>query len=237
MKNLLSCILFLFAVSTIASAQSLQSDLVLKYLVQLPSQTSPHPPVIILLHGYGSDEKDLFELRKAFPANYIVVSARAPYTVPGAGYQWYELSKEPGKHGGKAEEVKSTRELIEKFMAQVITKYHADSKAVYLMGFSQGAIMSYEVGLTSPSRVKGIGILSGMVLETLKPEVKNTKDLRQLKIFIGHGTADQRIAYSEAQSSNDYLKKLGLDPDFHSYQAMGHSISNEELNDLVKWLK
>ena len=79
-------IIIVFATKSLAQLPTLQEDLALKYLVQLPVQKSVHPPVIILLHGYGSDERDLFELRNFFPKNYIIISARAPYALPQAGY-------------------------------------------------------------------------------------------------------------------------------------------------------
>src|SRR5277367_1789279 len=90
MKKILAFLFSIFVFATNISAQqaTLQEGLALKYLVRLPAQRSAHPPVIILLHGYGSDEKDLFELRNLFPENYLIIAARAPYTLPHGGYQW-----------------------------------------------------------------------------------------------------------------------------------------------------
>ncbi len=234
----ITSLIFTVCISAFAQGPAvLQQGLALKYLVQTPTESSQHTPVIILLHGYGSDEKDLFELRSAFTKNYLIVSARAPYNLPGNGYQWYEFTEVNGQHDGKKEQLDNSRQLIEKFIAQIISKYNADPKSVYLMGFSQGAIMSYQVGLTAPGKVKGIGVLSGMIFASLKPMVKNTSALKQLKIFISHGAADQRIPFTEGKAAYDYLKSIGLHPDFHQYPGMGHSISNDVLNDLVKWLK
>ena len=225
------------SINLFSQQTALQQGLVLKYLVQLPTEKSQHIPVVILLHGYGSDEKDLFELRTAFPKNYLIVAARAPYSLPGGGYQWYEFTQVNGPHDGKRDELDNSRQLIEKFVIQVTSKYKTDAKEVYLIGFSQGAIMCYQVGLTAPGKVKGIGVLSGMIFESLKPKIKNTPALKQLKIFIAHGTADPRIPYADGKAAYDYLKGIGLTPHFHEYQGMGHAISNDVLQDLVKWLK
>jgi phospholipase/carboxylesterase len=236
MKKLITLLAFTMAAAFNALAQDakLQEDLSLKYLVQLPSDKSAHPPVIILLHGYGSDERDLFTLRNNFPKNYLIVSARAPYPVSGAGYQWYDMS---GGVNKRNKEVDNDRLLIKQFITQVTGKYKADTKSVYLLGFSQGAIMSYEVGLTGPEKLKGIGVLSGKILPPLKPLIKSTPALKQLKIFIAHGTKDDRIPFDDGRSASDYLKGLGLKPEFHQYPGMAHAISNDVLSDLLKWLK
>ena len=230
-------IIIVFATKSLAQLPTLQEDLALKYLVQLPVQKSVHPPVIILLHGYGSDERDLFELRNFFPKNYIIISARAPYALPQAGYQWYTSTEVKGIHDGNTTQLANSRKLVEKLITQVISKYDADPKEVYLMGFSQGAIMSYQVGLTAPAMLRGIGVLSGTIYPSLKPLVKKTPALSQLKIFISHGNVDERIPFTDGKAAYDYLKKLVLDPDFHKYMGMGHSISKDVLFDIVNWLK
>ena len=238
MKATFFTLLLLLAVilSSLAQKPILQEDLALKYLVQLPSEKIPHAQVVILLHGYGADEKDLFELRAAFPKKYLVVAARAPYSLPGGGYQWYESAMTNGQREGRKEDLDNSRGKIEKFIADIVAKYKADPKEVYLIGFSQGAIMSYEVGLTAPQTVKGVGVLSGMIFPTLKPEIKNTVDLKKLKIFVSHGTADNRIPFADGKAAADYLKSIGLTLAFHQYTGMGHTISKEVLNDLLKWL-
>ncbi len=225
------------AANTFAQEAMLQAGLALKYLVQMPTEKSAHPPLIVLLHGYGSDEKDLFALRTLFPKNYLFVSARAPYPLPGGGYEWYEMTDANGVHDGNAAQLANSKTLVEKFIKQVTSAYHADPAQVYLMGFSQGAIMSYRVGLTAPSLLKGIGVLSGTIYPSLKPMVKKSPALKQLKIFVAHGTADERISFADGKASSDYLKTLGLNPEFHSYLQMGHTISRDVLSDLVKWLK
>jgi len=221
-------------ITIFAQDAALQTGLSLKYLLHVPSEKSPHAPVIILLHGYGSDERDLFELQSAFPKNCFIVATRAPYSLPGGGYEWYDIRN---GHDGNEDQLISSRQLIEKFVEEVTKKYKADAKSVYLIGFSQGAIMSYEVGLTNPGKIKGIGVLSGRIYESLKPQIKTNAALKQLRIFISHGTADDRIPFANGKESYQYLKGLGLKPDFHQYPAMGHTISNDVLKDLLQWLK
>ena len=227
----------LFAGNSRAQQTVLETDLALKYLAQLPADKQPHAPVIILLHGYGSDEKDLFELRNFFPKNYIVIAARAPYKLTNGGYQWYEMTDLKGVHDGNPAQLAASRKVIEKFIQQVVKKYDADPKSVYLSGFSQGAIMSYQVGLTAPAMLRGIGVLSGTIYPSLKPLIKKTAALKQLKIFISHGNVDERISFADGKAASDYITHLGLTPEFHRYAGMGHTISKDVLFDLTAWLK
>ena len=238
MKKLLSLLLLLLLFVTKGNGQAaLQDDLALKYVARLPLEISRHAPVIILLHGLGSDEKDLFGLADLFPKKYLIISVRAPYSVPAGGYQWYEGTVANGHRNGNKAQLGSSRALTAKFILQVVKKYKADAKNVNLIGFSQGAVMSYETGLTNPASVKGIAVLSGMIFNSLKPYITNTPALNQLHIFIAHGINDQRIPYAEGKAAADYLKSIGLKPELHTYDGMGHQINKEVLKDLLNWLK
>jgi phospholipase/carboxylesterase len=222
--------------SVVMNAQ-LQSDLSLSYLVREPSVKTANPPVIILLHGYGSNEADLFGLQSQLPANFIVISARAPITMSENSFQWFRMETVNGVMQGNQQDLKSSREKIKAFIKEATAKYKADAKSVYLCGFSQGAMMSYEVGLTAPELLKGIAPLSGKIFESLKVLIKVSPALKALKIFIGHGDADTRVAYSYATEADSYLKKLGLSPALHTYKGLPHSISQPELKDLSIWLE
>lgn len=237
MKNTILIALAFMTVAFNAPAQ-LHTELSLKYLVQPPRQASAHPPVIILLHGYGSNEEDLFGLRTALPAQYLIASVRAPLTADVGGYQWFEREIVNGKYTGKKEHLEQSRQTILKFIAEFTKKYNADPANVYLAGFSQGAIMSYEAGLTAPAKIRGIAVLSGKMPESLMPLInKNDPNLKKLKIFIAHGTADSRLPFSDGKAANDRLVNMGMKPEFHGYQGMDHAISNEVMGDLLKWLK
>lgn len=225
-------ILLCFLCSLPNTFAQLHQDLALKYLVQLPVEKTANAPVIILLHGYGSNEEDLFGLKEIFPKNYLVASARAPYPVGATGFQWFNLNRMDDQP-----EISESRGLIIKFIEGISAKYKTDKQSVYLIGFSQGAMMSYDVGLYNPDKVKGIAPLSGRIFSSLRQNIKlASPKMRQLKVFIAHGTADNRINVSEGKAANSYLKSIGLRPEYHEYAGMGHSINNNVLEDLSKWL-
>jgi len=228
-------LLTLLATSAVQAQTPLHSDLPLKYLEQANTD-SQNQPLVIFLHGYGSNEQDLFGIKDDLPATYNVLSVQAPVKLQEGSYQWFRKKGE-GAYNGETDDLKSSGETLLKFIAAATTKYHTQPDKVYLVGFSQGAIMSYEVGLRHPEALGGIAALSGRILPVLKAELKPDASRQNLGIFIGHGTADQRLPYNDGTEANTLLKTLSLTPEFHAYQGLGHSISGEEVQDLGAWLQ
>ncbi|VVN88540.1 alpha/beta hydrolase [Pseudomonas fluorescens] len=226
----------LLLVSTAAHPQTaLQTDLPLQYLEQADPD-SRNQPLVIVLHGYGSNEEDLFGIKDELPAGYTVVSVRAPQALDADSYQWFHKKGE-GAYDGETDDLSSSARLLVDFIAQATAKYHTQSDKVFLLGFSQGAMMSYEVGLRHPQLVRGIAALSGRVLPVLQSQLKPDKKLESLAIFIGHGTADRLLPYSDGSDADSLLKSLSLKPEFHAYPGMGHSINATEMQDLNSWLQ
>lgn len=237
MKTFKSLLLFLFLVPQLLFAQAeLQTDLALPYLVHQPKTKSAHTPVLILMHGYGSNEADLFELWNKLPQNFLIISIRAPFNIGEDSYQWFALENANAATQGNRTEILHSVNKVKTMVPLLVKKYKADAEQVYLSGFSQGGMMSYEVGLTAPELFKGIAPLSGKIYQELQHRVKMSPALRRLRLFIGHGDADERVAYSFATQANTFLKQMGLHPELHTYKRMGHSINQDELADLNKWL-
>lgn len=208
----------------------------LKYLYQAPRLAQDQPPLLILLHGVGSNEQDLFSLAAQLPAKYLIVSARGPITLGPESYAWYQVDFANGKPAINKEQAEKSRTTILEFIEQLKTKHQFDPQQVYLCGFSQGAIMSYSVGLTQPDKIKGIAIMSGRLLEEVGPLIKDSAQLSGLKIFVSHGTQDNVLGVHYATESVAYLKQKGLNPTFKTYPD-GHTISAAMLKDLVGWLE
>ena len=214
---------------------TLRDDLPLRYLEQAPADTR-NQPLVIFLHGYGSNEADLFGLHERLPTTYTYLSARAPQTLEQGSYQWFQR-KGQGAYDGVTEELAGSAELIGQFVRGAVAKYHTQPDKVVLVGFSQGAVMAYEVGLRHPQSVRGIAALSGKILPLLAAQVKDSPDLQRLGIFIGHGTDDRRLPYSDGEQANRLLRGASLQPQFHAYPGLGHSISKAEIEDLKAWLQ
>ena len=236
-KENLSGLAIIAAMSTTHNTIVTKADEPLLYYIHRnPKTAQVKPPLIILLHGVGSNEKDLFSFAEKLPDNFLVVSARAPYTIGQDSYAWYEVDFSSGQPVINKEQAEKSRTTIVDFITQLKTLHSFDEKQVYLCGFSQGAIMSYSVGLTRPDLIKGIAVMSGRLLEEVKPEIKDTVNLKQLKVFVSHGSNDNVLGIHYARESVAYLKGLGITPFYKEYPE-GHTISNAMLQDMLLWLK
>jgi phospholipase/carboxylesterase len=208
------------------------NDLALKYLVKEPSIKSAKLPVLILLHGIGSNEQDLFSMANQLPKQMLIISARAPYTLSQGSYAWYHMDLSTGKPIYSSEEAEKSRNLILQFIDQIKTKYKTEE--IYLMGFSQGAIMSYSVALTSPEKVKGVVALSGRILTDIKPHIAPKSKLGKLQLFIGHGINDQVLPLYNGKAAALQCTNLNIPISYKEYQ-MTHEISREEFSDIMQW--
>jgi len=228
-------LLTLLASATVHAQPPLQTDLPLKYLEQTNADTQ-NQPLVIFLHGYGSNEQDLFGIKDDLPASYTYLSVRAPMTMEEGSYQWFRKKGE-GAYNGETDDLKTSGQVLQDFIAQAAKKYHTEPDKVVLVGFSQGAIMSYEVALRHPEAVGAIAALSGRVLPVLKSALKPDEKRQALAIFIGHGKEDNRLPYKDGTEANSLLQSISLTPEFHGYEGLGHSISAAEVEDLNAWLQ
>lgn len=234
MKALFLTILLLSTMITTVISGNTAS--VLHYLVREPKIKSAHPPVLILLHGVGSNEEDLFSFANQLPDKYLIISARAPISLGNNNFAWYQVDFSSGKPVFSFKQEEESRATLIKFISQIKEKYSANGNEIYLCGFSQGAIMSYSIGLTRPDLVKGIAIMSGRLLEEIKPFIAGKDKLQSLKVFISHGTNDNVLQVNYARQSNTYFKSLGINPIYKEYHE-GHGINSEMMRDLINWLK
>lgn len=233
-KKILRLLLLCTVSFGLQAQDKLQEDLSLMYRVRLPLDKSANPPAIILLHGYGSNEADLFALKDFLPPAYLIISARAPLSLSDNAWQWFRMESKNGTREAQQADVTESSRLLKAFIGEVSQKYKTD--AVTVIGFSQGAMMAYEIGLTAPGLVQGIVPLSGRVFPWLKSGTKTSAKLQQLRVFIGHGDADDRVPYAEAVSADALLRTLKMAPVFKTYRGLQHSISPTELKDLNSWL-
>jgi phospholipase/carboxylesterase len=219
--------------TTIKQTSNTSGSSLLQYLVREPGVRSSKNKAIILLHGVGSNEQDLFRLADQLPDDFYIISPHGPFTLGAGRYAWYNVDFSTGKPVYNTEQELSSRKAIATFIKQVKEKYNLDE--LYLGGFSQGAIMSYSIGLLYPHEVKGIIAFSGRLLEEIKPLVKKDAYLQKLKVFVAHGVQDNTLPIHYAREAKDYIERLGISLSYHEY-TIGHQISNEVLQDLNSWL-
>jgi phospholipase/carboxylesterase len=211
---------------------NMPDSLVLQYLAREPKVQSAEKKAIILLHGVGSNEADLFSLADQFPDEFLIICPRGQYILGAGRYAWYNVDFSTGKPIFDNAQEASSRELIKQFVEQVKQQYKVDG--LFLSGFSQGAIMGYSVGLTNPKDIKGIIALSGRLLIEIRPSINND-EVKNLKVFIAHGVQDNTLPVQYAREAKSYLENLGIQSSYHEYN-MGHQINDAVIKGLNDWL-
>ncbi|ABQ06260.1 alpha/beta hydrolase [Flavobacterium johnsoniae] len=229
-------ILFLISIFSFTIMNSNTKNTKLHYVVRQPKVQTTNPPLLILLHGVGGNEQNLFSFAPELPDNFVVVSARGPLTFGPNSFAWFQVDFSTGKPQINAEQAENARKMIIDFIDDLKTEISFDSNQVYLMGFSQGGIMSYSVSLTAPEKIKGIAVMSGRLLPEIKPFIADDKRLEKLKIFISHGKQDAVLNYQYALDASEFLKTKNLNPEFHSYEE-GHTVNKQMFDDVNLWLK
>ena len=209
----------------------------LHYLIQEPKVKHDKNPLLLLLHGYGSNEEDLFSFASELPNDSYVISVRAPYDLQPYGHAWYAIhfDADENKFSDNVQ-AKQSVELIAGFIDEILKQYPIDAKNVTLIGFSQGAILSYATALTYPEKVSKVVALSGYFNQEIMPEVIDTKAISHLKFFISHGSVDQVIPVEWARKAKPALENLGLEVEYQEY-PVGHGVAPQNFFDFKNWLQ
>jgi len=209
----------------------------LQHLVRAPKSIKEKNPLLLLIHGYGSNEEDLFSFASELPEEYYVISARAPYDMSYGSYAWYAINFDADENKfSDLEQAKSSRDMIAEFIDELTIAYPIDKGNITLIGFSQGTILSYAVALSYPEKVQRVVAISGYLnLEILSPDyLKNS--FSNLKIFASHGSVDQVIPVDWARKAKPILDNLGIATVYKEY-PVGHGVSPQNFYDLKNWLE
>lgn len=212
-------------------------ELSLEYQIRKPKILHDKNPLLLLLHGYGSNEEDLFSFASELPDEYYVISARAPYDLQYGSYAWYEINfdADQNKFSDHNQAILS-RDLVVKFIEELKVQFPIDSSDITLIGFSQGSILSYSIALSYPNIVQRVGALSGYLNLEINRDSYRDNDFQGLKIFSSHGTVDQVIPVEWARKTDPILNNLGINSTYREY-PIGHGVSPQNFFDLKNWLE
>ncbi len=207
----------------------------LHYIKREPKIESQHPPLLILIHGYGSNEQDLFSFANELPDEFLILSVQAPYEMGYGGYAWYAIDfNADDEKFSDLVQAKASIEKLVSFIDYAKKKYNTNPNKTFLLGFSQGAILSYAISMNYPNKVEYVVALSGYLNEDLLPEETHTPI--DTDYYISHGTSDQVIPIDWAKKACEYLDNLGLTYRYSDY-PVGHGVSPQNFFDFKKWLE
>jgi phospholipase/carboxylesterase len=213
-----------------------KQTLPLEHNYQAPKIATDNAPVIILLHGYGSDENDLFSFAPELPDTYHIIALKAPLQLQPSGNAWYSIYFEAGNNKfNDVPQAVAARDCIADCIDAIIDKYAVDPNNVTILGFSQGTILSFAVALSYPNKVKNVIGLSGYISEDMLKDAYDKNNFKHLNIYSSHGTVDQVIPISWAQKTVPFLKTLNIDCTYSEF-PVGHGVAPENVHQFVSWL-
>lgn len=212
-------------------------NLPLHHLVRPAAGNDPRPPLLVLFHGYGSNEEDLFGLTPYIDPQFLVLSTRAPLVLMPGMYAWFEIGFTPdGAIAVDDVQARHAAQVTAQFVEQATQAYNADPSRVIVAGFSQGGTMAALTALTRPDLTAGAAVLSGIVPSTIIDELPDRAALTNKPFLVIHGTRDQVVSVAHGRASRDFLSQLGVALTYREY-PMAHEINLDALLDLTEWLK
>ena len=203
-----------------------------------PENGSDIKNAVILLHGYGGDGKDISMLtlnwKRHLPNTvFICPNGHEKCAINPSGYQWFDLTKEDPSY--ILEESIKSENVVKKFIEEVKTKYNLSNQQICLSGFSQGCMMSLNVGLTSNEKFLCIMGFSGKIIDqiNLKDRIKNSTDT-----LLIHGDADQIVPSTHLLEAKDFLIRNNIPVETLLIKNCDHHIpveaSSTALNYILK---
>ena len=199
----------------------------------LPTQYEPNYayPLLVFFHGHGSNEDHVLRYAPYISRrNFIAISLRGiekatrKSASAKGNYSW-------GQDG-------CSEMWVEDYLFNAIEKtqnsYNIHPNRIYLAGFCEGAAMAYRMAVQFPDRFAGVLSMNGALPRTQKP-LWRVQQMRDLKVFIGHGIANSVIPMSMACQDRQSFQTAGIDPFWRTY-ATNHRIHLDMLKDANRWI-
>jgi phospholipase/carboxylesterase len=191
---------------------------------------------IILLHGYGGDGKDISMLTmnwKRFLPNTIFLcpNGHEPCPINPSGFQWFDLTKDDPNY--ILEQSLKAEKKLNKFIDQIKDEFKIENKKICLSGFSQGCMMSLNIGLTANEEFNCIVGFSGKIIN--QSDLKSRKKVSTNTILI-HGDSDQVVSPNFLLEAKDFLIRNDVSIETHLIKNCDHFIPSEASSIALKYI-
>ena len=206
----------------------------LSYRIKKSVLTRGPYPALILIHGYGSNMDDLFSFSNYLPKQYTIISLQAPLESPFGGCAWYSINFDSNlkKWSDDKEALTSIRKIKDQ-LDYFTSTYELNPLDISLMGFSQGAILSWALLLDYSSLFRRAICMSGYINQEILQ--KPLLEYRDVLAYCSHGLNDLTIPHEWAQTSIESLKKNNPKVFFNTYPN-GHNVSQENFESILSWI-
>ena len=203
-----------------------------------PEKNKDIKNIVVLLHGYGGDGKDISMLILNWKRNmpntiFICPNGHEPCAINPTGYQWFDLTKDDPNYI-LAESLKA-EEKLNKFLDEIKKEYNLDNDKIILSGFSQGCMMSINIGLTSEKPFRSIVGFSGKIIDLDNLKIRRKNSTSTLLI---HGDQDDIVSPTHLLEAKDFLLRENVNVETHLIKNCNHHIpieaSSIALNYILK---
>jgi len=209
------------------------------YLERTPRTRAERTPTVVLLHGRASYAKTIFSIEGLLDARNHVFALQAPFPSARGGFEWFVPKKnEEGVEGDEAllskrlEEMAKSEEFATATIKELIASRGLDPELLFLIGFSQGAAMTYLLSLRGKLHVRGAVPMSGFLPDEVRqwPEVSTTTEF-----VVAHGDHDEVLPESSSISAHEFLLSKGIKSEYKVYKGR-HKMSLDIVRYVNSWI-
>ena len=202
-----------------------------------PEIDLPINNAVILLHGYGGDGKDISMLTlnwKRFLPNTIFLcpNGHEICQINPSGYQWFDLTKDDPQY--ILEESKKAEKKIQQFINQVKIKYNLESSQICLSGFSQGCMMSINIGLIN---IENFNCVVGFSGKIINPKDLADRKISSTKMLLIHGNLDTVVSPTSLLEAKDFLIRNNIEVETKMMENIEHHIPVEASSHALNYIK
>lgn len=191
----------------------------------------PGGPLLVLLHGLGSNERDLMAFAPYLDPRLTVVGFRAPRPYGFGGFAWFDIEWLPEGKVIDEDQAEESRSILIANIERLRTEL--SPSRVIVGGFSQGAMMSLGVALSRPDLVDGVLMMSGRGLPRFLATPPSA--IQNVPFFVQHGVEDEVLPIEDGREVRDALQGLGVPLEYREY-PMGHEVNMNSLQDAIQWV-
>ena len=209
----------------------------LKTIIIKPEKDIPINNAIILLHGYGGNGKDISMITlnwKRFLPNTIFLcpNAHEKCSINLNGFQWFDLTKEDSQY--ILEKSIKAEKKLHQFIGEVKKEFKLENSQICLCGFSQGCMMSINLGLTSNKNFNCIVGFSGKIID--KDNLSKRK-ISSSKMLLLHGDLDEVVPSVNLLEAKDFLIRNNIEVEINMIKNCGHHIPIEASSLALIYIK
>lgn len=195
-----------------------------------PSAEGTHP-TIVLIHGKAGNEDVSWVFSRQLPKEWLIVAPRAIYVdEKNGGYSWEIRNTQDWS---TFDSLKPATNALHQFIQSLPELYGADLDNLYLMGFSQGAALSYAYTMRHPDIIQGLATMVGFVPSEVEQQ-EEYSNLKNKRIWMAVGREDETIPLIDARNGAKVLIDAGVKLQYNEYDT-GHKMNRQGMKDLAKW--